>query len=194
MNKLLCAVLAALLCPAVASAADESQSLYDQASYRPLVSEEKAYRLGDVLTVIVQEAATASTSADSRAQRSTAVSAEIGSNRAGPHSAAANAATDADGGGRTQRSGRLLATLSVRVTGLTPGGDLVVQGQQVLTINGESQSIVLSGVVRPRDVGDGNTVLSSRIAEARIEFDGEGFIADKSRPSWISRFLSALGF
>jgi flagellar L-ring protein precursor FlgH len=37
-------------------------------------------------------------------------------------------------------------------------------------------------------------VLSSRIAEARIEFDGEGFIADKSRPSWISRFISALGF
>jgi flagellar L-ring protein FlgH len=142
----------------------------------------------------VQEAAIASTSADLRAQRNTTLGAEIGSNRVGPHGVAANAGTGADGGGRTQRSGRLLATLTVRVTGLTAGGDLVVQGQQVLTINGESQSIVLSGVVRPRDVGDGNTVLSSRIADARIGFDGEGFIADKSRPSWISRFISALGF
>ena len=101
--------------------------------------------------------------------------------------------TDSDGGGRTQRSGRLLATLSVRVVEVGPQGELLVQGRQDLRINGETQSISLSGLVRPRDVAENNTVPSSRIADARVEFDGEGFVSDKSRPGWTSRLLAALG-
>jgi flagellar L-ring protein precursor FlgH len=81
----------------------------------------------------------------------------------------------------------------VRVTGLTPNGDLTVQGEQELLLNGERQLIVLSGVVRPRDIAENNTVSSSRLADARIEFDGEGFIADKSKPGWIARFFAAIG-
>jgi flagellar L-ring protein precursor FlgH len=48
--------------------------------------------------------------------------------------------------------------------------------------------------VRPRDIGENNTVLSTRIADARISFDGEGFIADKSKPNWLTRLLSLIGF
>ncbi len=176
------------------AAGEEAQSLYDQARYRPLVSEQKAWAVGDVLTVVVQEVSSATAAADSRAQRQTGVSGSVGSNHTGIHRASANAATDNDGGGRTQRSGRLLATVTVRVTGQLPNGDLTIQGVQVLTLNGEKQSIGLSGVVRQRDIAADNSVPSSRIADARIEFDGEGFIADKSKPSWISRFLSAIGF
>ena len=66
-------------------------------------------------------------------------------------------------------------------------------GQQSLKINGEQQLITLSGVVRPRDVGADNTVLSSRIAEARIQFDGKGFVTDRSKPGWLARLLSYLG-
>ena len=188
------AAAALSLIAGLAAANDEAQSLYDQARYRPLVSEQKAWAIGDVLTVVVQEVSTATAAADSRAQRQTGVTGQVGSNKTGIHRATANVATDNDGGGRTQRSGRLLATLTVRVTGQLPNGDLAVQGAQIVTLNGEKQSIALSGVVRPRDIAPDNSVPSSRIADARIEFDGEGFMADKSKPSWISRFLSAIGF
>jgi flagellar L-ring protein FlgH len=197
MKRIRMLVVASLVVSAgvcAGTSANESQTLFDPATYKPLVAEVKAYRPGDVLTVVVQESATATTAADSRAQRNTGVSAQVGSNKVGPHSVAANATSESDGGGRTQRSGRLLATLSVRVVEVMSNGDLVVQGQQRLVINGEEQSIALSGIVRPRDIGENNTVLSTRIADARISFDGEGFIADKSKPNWLTRLLSLIGF
>jgi len=192
MFAALASVVASCACHATDATAP--QSLFDPVTYKPLVAEVKAFRPGDVLTVVVQESATATTAADSRAQRNTGISAQVGSNKTGPHSIAGNASSESDGGGRTQRSGRLLATLSVRVLEVTGNGDLVIQGQQRMAINGEEQSIALSGIVRPRDIGDNNTVLSTRIADARITFDGEGFIAEKSKPSWLSRFLGFIGF
>ena len=185
--------LGAALAFGPAARADDAVSMFDERSYRSLVAESKAFRPGDVLTVLIQENASAVSSADSRAQRNTAVTGTVGSTDTGPHTGRASAGTDSDGGGRTQRSGRLLATLSVRVVEVGPQGELLVQGRQDLRINGETQAITLSGVVRPRDVADNNTVSSSRIADARVEFDGEGFVSDKSKPGWIWRLLSALG-
>lgn len=176
-----------------AAAADDAQSLFDAQTYRPLVAEDKAYRLGDILTVIVQETASATTAADSRADRKAAVAVEVGSSKVGTHTAHASAATEADGGGRTQRSGRLTALLSVRVVEVAANGDLTIHGDQRIVVNGEEQTITLRGVVRPRDIGENNTVPSARIAQATIHYDGEGFIADKSRPGWVSRLLTLLG-
>jgi flagellar L-ring protein precursor FlgH len=173
--------------------ADDAVSMFDERSYRSLVAESKAFRPGDVLTVLIQENASAVSSADSRAQRTTAVTGTVGSTDTGLHTGRASAGTDSDGGGRTQRSGRLLATLSVRVVEVGPQGELLVQGRQDLRINGEVQAIGLSGLVRPRDIAENNTVPSSRVAEARVEFDGEGFVSDKSKPGWIARLLAALG-
>jgi flagellar L-ring protein FlgH len=76
---------------------------------------------------------------------------------------------------------------------IEPNGNLKVSGQQSLRINGEEQLITLSGVVRPRDVADDNSVLSSRIADARIRFDGKGFVTDQSKPGWLARLFQYLG-
>jgi flagellar L-ring protein precursor FlgH len=188
------ALSAAVALAAVAEPSKDGESMLDPQTYRPLVSEDKAYRVGDVLTVVVRETASASTGADSRADRKATVSAEVGSNKVGTHSASAGASTDNEGGGRTQRSGKLTAQLSARVIEVLANGDLSIHGQQRITVNGEEQTIRLSGIVRTRDIGENNTILSGRIAGADIEFDGEGFIADKSRPGWFSRLLSAMGF
>jgi flagellar L-ring protein FlgH len=173
--------------------ADDSVSMFDEQTYRPLVAEHNAFRVGDVLTVVVQEVATASSSADLRSQRSFSVSAAAGTSEAGPYSASADTATQSNGIGRTDRTGRLLAQLSVRVTQVAANGDLVVSGRQSLKINGEEQRIVLSGLVRTRDIADDNTVLSSRIADARIEFDGRGFVSNQSKPGWLAQLFTLLG-
>jgi flagellar L-ring protein precursor FlgH len=168
--------------------------MLDAASYRSLVSEGKAFRTGDILTVVVQEVSSATTAADSAADRKTSFGGEVGSSKVGIVSATAGASTDNSGGGRTQRSGRLAAQLSVRVVEVLPNSDLAIVGHQDIRVNGELQSITLTGVVRQRDIGENNTVLSGRIAGADIRFDGEGFVADKSRPGWITQFLTLLGF
>jgi flagellar L-ring protein FlgH len=175
------------------AAEDEAQTMFNEQTYRSLVAESKAMRVGDVLTVVVQESSSATSSADLRSHRNFSLSAHVDLPRLGKHTGQGGAGSENDGAGRTQRSGRLLAQLSVRVIDQAPNGDLIVSGQQSLQINGEEQLITLSGVVRTRDITDGNTVLSSRIAQARIRFDGEGFVTDQSKPSWIVRLANFLG-
>lgn len=197
MNKalLFSAALAGALLTAHGTRAEDTDasSMLDELAYRSLAAERKAAQVGDVLTVVVQEAATAIASVDLRAQRSFRIAGSGGSSNGSTHSANGSTATESDGSGRTQRSGRLLAQLSVRVTRVNDNGDLQVAGRQSLEINGQEQLITLSGVVRPRDITDGNVILSSRIADARIEFDGKGFVARQSRPGWIAWLLSFLG-
>ena len=189
------AFLACLPSPlqAASPGAGDSGSLLDESTYRPLVSEDKAWRTGDVLTVVVQEAASASSTADLRANRDFTLSAQIAATSYQPRTGSAGTSSASDGAGRTERSGKLLAQLSVRVVGVRPNGDLDVSGEQSLRINGEEQLITLSGIVRTRDITDSNTVLSSRIADARIRFEGKGFVTDQSRPGWLARLFRYLG-
>jgi len=175
------------------TATEEAASMFDEQTYRGLTAESKALRVGDVLTVVVQESASAASSADLHSQRAFTVSAQAATARTGGHSVSAGTGSGSDGTGTTERSGKLLAQLSVRVREVNANGDLVVSGQQSLRVNGEEQRITLSGVVRTRDIGDDNTVLSSRIADARIRFDGAGFVSDQSKPGWLARLFTFLG-
>jgi flagellar L-ring protein precursor FlgH len=175
------------------TAADEAGSMFNPQTYHSLVSEAKALRVGDVLTVVVQETASASSSADLHTQRNFSLSGQASANKHGPYSAAISTGSQSDGTGSTDRSGRLLAQLSVRVLEVNPNGDLVVSGKQSLQINGEQQLITLNGLVRARDIGPDNTVLSSRIADARIQFAGRGFVASQSKPGWLARLFTMLG-
>jgi flagellar L-ring protein precursor FlgH len=184
--------LSGMLAPACF--ADDAHSMFDERSYRSLVAETKAAQVGDVLTVVVQESATAASSTDLHAQRSFTLSGHYDSPSISPvKSASAGHDTASDGTGRTERTGRLLAQISVRVVSINGNGDLEVSGQQRLQINREVQLITLTGVVRQYDIGENNTVLSSRIANADIKFDGKGFVDRQSRPGWIAWLLSFAG-
>src|SRR5207245_2200204 len=100
---------------------------------------------------------------------------------------------DFEGRGSTQRSGRVLGQLTVGVQQVLPNGDLQLAGTQELEINGERQMIRLEGRVRPQDVSDANTVLSTRVADARIAFVGDGVLAERQQPSWWHRLLTWFG-
>ena len=103
------------------------------------------------------------------------------------------AVVDFDGGGRTQRASRLLTTLTVTVQEVLDSGLLRVAGTQSLTVNDELQRVTLEGLVRPLDVTDGNVVLSTRIAQARITYVGEGDLTERGRRAWWRKLLDALG-
>lgn len=94
--------------------------------------------------------------------------------------------------GSTARGGTLEAKMTTRVVEIFPNGNLRIEGRQRIVINGEDQEIVVSGVVRPRDISPDNTVLSTYVADAEIVFNGTGVVGDKQTPGLLTRLLDWL--
>ncbi len=171
-----------------------AESLYQQDTFRPLTADNKAFRVGDVVTVQVLENSSASTNADTTTRRKNGISADLSLSRNPSIAAGVNVAGDFDGGGRTQRTSRLLAQLSVVVTEILSNGDLRLAGQQILYVNDEQQRVNLEGRVRPQDISDGNVVLSTRLADAKITYVGDGDLSERQRRGWWRRIMDWLGF
>ncbi len=169
------------------------QSLYDEKTFRSLTADNKAYRIGDLLTIQVLENSAAQANADTGTRRANNISAQLDRPKLGSVNVGVAVAGNFDGGGQTARAGRLLAQLSVTVREVLPNGDLRVGGEQLLIINDEKQKIELEGRVRPQDVSDGNVVLSTRLADARITYVGQGDVADRQRPAWWRKVIDWLG-
>jgi flagellar L-ring protein precursor FlgH len=93
------------------------------------------------------------------------------------------------GQGTTERQGQLTGSIAVRVVKEMPNGDLFIEGTKVVLINNEEYHLYLSGLVRPTDIGQDNSIASTRIADAQIEFTGRGDLADQQRKGWFGRLL-----
>ena len=177
-------------------------SLYQEQTFRPLTADNKAFRVGDVLTVQVFENSSASASADTGTRRKNDVSAQLSLNRknvngnpvGGNAEVGIGIGGDFDGGGRTQRANRILATLTVTVLEVLPSGELKVAGEQQLAVNEERQQVTLEGRVRPQDISESNVVMSTRIADARITYLGQGDVTERQRRSWWRKFADTIGF
>ncbi|MCP4448130.1 MAG: flagellar basal body L-ring protein FlgH [Myxococcales bacterium] len=93
------------------------------------------------------------------------------------------------GSGQSSRQGSLTATLPVRVKRVMPNGDLYVEGSKVVMVGNEEHHIYVSGIVASRDIDADNSVPSSRIADAEIEYTGRGDISDQQRQGWLARTM-----
>jgi flagellar L-ring protein precursor FlgH len=175
--------------PAHVHAAD----LFLADSYQSLTSDRRAAKPGDIVTVLVYENSTASNTADTSTKTNFAVQGNVSTMFAGSNAAQVGAGDSYGGRGQIQRTGRLLAQISASVTDTTPNGDLIIAGDQAIDVNGEKTRINLQGRVRPVDIAANNTVQSNRLADAKIDYTGEGFITDRARPGLIPRFLGWLG-
>jgi flagellar L-ring protein precursor FlgH len=186
--------VASVLVALAAASSAHAQKLYDEQNYRGLAEDRKAVHVGDIITVQVFEQSSATTSTDTSTQRTNALGAGLslaatGVQRGGSISQSGSF----DGGGTTQRANKLLVTLSVTVRQVLPNGDLVVHGEQSLTVNKEQHKVALDGRVRPQDVGGDNTVLSTRLADAHIEYLGDGDLSDRQTRAWWRQVLDLLG-
>jgi flagellar L-ring protein FlgH len=183
----------ALGCIVLCCASAQATSLYNEATFRPLTADNKAFRVGDILTVQVFENSSASTSSDTGTRRKNNVSASLTRPSGTVSTAGLGVNGDFDGGGQTQRANRVLITLSVSVREVLPNGDLRIAGEQMLNVNQEQQRVTLEGRVRPQDVSDGNVVLSTRLADARITYLGEGEVSQRQQRAWWRKLLDWAG-
>ncbi|MCB9478828.1 MAG: flagellar basal body L-ring protein FlgH [Deltaproteobacteria bacterium] len=165
-----------------------------------LYSDHKARHINDVVTVQVVEESDAKGKAKTKTDKTSTIGAGVDGFFGAEQLAArrnpnlkldtlvgAKTGTKFDGKGETSRSGSLVTTISCLVVDVLPNGNLVVRGERSLTINGEDINMVLTGIVRPRDIASNNVVVSTMIADARIEYFGKGVLADKMNPGWFTR-------
>ncbi|WP_346837611.1 flagellar basal body L-ring protein FlgH [Microbulbifer sp. SAOS-129_SWC] len=166
-------------------------SLYHEESYRALVEDNRAYSVGDTITVMIYEAASATSKADTDANKNSdiSLSATDSHNRVG---AKFSGSSEFNGGGVERRSGEVLARISATVEAILPNGELFLRGDQVIALNNESQVIYVEGRVRKEDISTDNIVLSTRLADSTIRFQGEGLLSKKESPGLISRALEWL--
>ena len=176
-------------------------SLYSpQARFADLVRDPRAAQIGDLVTIVVSDSASAvSTGATATSRKSSAsasVTALAGKTKAaGPltNLLGLDGQSKLDGQGRTSRQTTLTTTLSARVVDVLPNGYLVVQGDKDIAINAERQRVQLRGVVRWNDITPGNQVRSDRLAALEIRIDGKGVVGDSiRRPNFLYRLLLGL--
>jgi flagellar L-ring protein precursor FlgH len=171
-----------------AAAAD----LYRPDKWSAMASDQNARRVGDILTVIVYENASATNSATSGSKRNMRAAGQIAADASFNHSANIGLQSDSSDSGTTGRSGGMVAQISVTVDSVLPNGDLRVSGAQELLINGDKTHIRIKGRVRAADIAN-NSVLSNRLADAMIDYDGTGFVSDSARPGILTRIITWLG-
>jgi len=165
--------------------------------FSDLTSDLRARRVGDIVTILVQEKASAVSSGSVKTQRNSSIQASISAaggitRPTGPLVNLAKAGTSRaiDGQGATTRDTTLTATISAVVTQVLPNGSLVIQGTKNVKINNENQILGLRGLVRPVDLDTTNTVSSDRIAQMDLQVNGKGVVGDSvKRPFILYRLL-----
>jgi flagellar L-ring protein precursor FlgH len=183
-----------LVVTVVGAAAD---SLYVPGKSHNMFADRKASAVGDVVTVLVTESTVATQDGNSQAKRSLDASASGGNGfffnllHIVPK-ASLGGSTKQDGSGSTSRSSKVVSTITVRVSEVTPSGQLMLVGERFIKTNADTQTIKFTGVVRPEDIGPDNTVPSGSVADARIEISGKGPIDRHVRPGFLSRIFQFL--
>jgi flagellar L-ring protein precursor FlgH len=193
VNKFISAWLLMGAAACLAAAPADAQQAEAPLLQRSLFADRKAHRAGDMLTVVVTEAASASASARTSADKQESVFGQINQPDESPWNIDLAFGNDFEGGGQIQRTGKLLAKLAVIVQEVDAHGNLSIVGEQEIRVNNEEQRIALSGVVRPEDIGPDNTIASWRIANARIDFKGEGVLARKQSPGLMTKLFDLFG-
>lgn len=191
-RKLMCLLAWVAVGLAVAPPAPARQSLVDPTTFRGPAADQRAHRVGDVLTVLVLETTRARSQAATGSERDTDLGIALNSPSTN-YSSQLGLQNNSKGAAETSRIGELRAQLTVRVVALEPNGLLRIAGTQLLRVNREEQRIVLSGVVRPEDISAVNTVWSSRIAEAELSLAGKGVVSESQRRNIVSRVFQWLG-
>lgn len=185
--------------PAPVRQARQNSSLWvDNNPGNYLFSDHKARTINDVVTVNIVEQSDAKGKADTKTDKTSTIGAGVDgffgmeqvAARRNPNLkldtlVGAKTGTKFAGKGETSRSGKLVGTISCMVVDVTPNGNLVVRGERRMKINDEDYLMVLSGIVRQRDVAADNSVPSTLVADARIEYLGKGALADKQKAGWF---------
>ncbi len=193
--------------PVVHNPVQDNGAIYQVGYGVRLFEDMKARNIGDIITIVLTESTSASKSASTSTSKDNSVNIAnptllgstpqfgtrgllpLADNRNNTLANSLNSSQDFSGEGDSSQSNSLSGNVTVTVADVLPNGNLVVRGEKWLTLNQGEEYIQISGIVRPVDIGSDNTILSTQVADARITYSGEGFVADSNKMGWLSRFF-----
>jgi flagellar L-ring protein precursor FlgH len=172
-----------------------------RAAYTPLFEDIRARAVGDILTIQINEKIAASKQSGSRVAKDSSLEANGPSIKTPtrvlvkPIEVSANSGTKFEGRGDQSNSNLFTGTIAVTVIDVLPNGNLVVSGEKQIGINQGAEFIRLSGIVNPTTILAGNVVSSTQVAEARLEYRGQGYLDEAQNPGLLTRlFMSVFPF
>ena len=169
-----------------------------------MYTDRKARSVGDILTVVVSESASVSASKRTKTDKKASIDAAVESflwdpaaSQGGMHNGSLpqvkmGGTNNFEGGGEINNKQTISARAAVTVVDVLPNGNLVIEGSRFVSYSGEEQYAILRGIVRPDDVSNANTVASSAIADARVEFISRGTITSNQRNGWFCRVIDII--
>lgn len=169
-----------------------SNSLIDPETYQSLTSDTRSLQVGRPIVILVVESTNAQSVAGTGISNSINFEANSFDNTR-TNGIGVGASGQNEGNGKTVRNGTATTRLSAMITETLPNGVLRISGEQNLLINDENQKILISGLVRVEDITKDNTLLSSRIANAKIEIQGKGVINNAQSQGIITKVMAWLG-
>ena len=183
----------------------QADSLWSKETAVSLFTDHKAKRVGDIITVLVQENNSASRNSSTKTEKKGDISASISSfvtgniqnkifsNNTGDDNASqlpkleTTSQNKFEGSGAVNNSGSINSRFAVRVVDVLPNKNLIIEGVRRTSFSGESQTIILRGTVRPQDVTPVNTVVSYNLADVSIRFKDEGVVNDSQKKGWFGK-------
>ena len=190
-----------------ANGPDNPGSLFAASEQDTLFSDSRARRVGDIVVVKLVENTKAQNKAETTANKKGANDYQVGAlmgqgshgfipflglgptNSVGTPALTTSSTSDLSGTGKTKRENYVTTSLAARVIRVLPGGLLQIEGAREIRVNEETEYMVVRGMVRTKDVSADNSVLSTQIADASIEYYGRGVLADKQKPGWFTRLM-----
>ena len=174
-------------------------AIYHNMQNMELFNDARAHRVGDILTINLVEAMQASKKSETTTSKTDKNS--IGApeflghtlsvHGGNPANSSLDSANSFDGSGSSSQSNVLTGQLTVTVAQRLSNGNLLVRGEKWLTINQGQELIRLSGIVRPQDIGQDNSVDSTRVADARITYTGRGTLDQANTQGWLAKFFNS---
>lgn len=171
-----------------------------------LFSDSKGRQVGDIVTIEIDESASASNTVSTTSSRSSSTKAGVnaafglpldfgmknflGSKKSFSPKLDTNDKESYDGSGDNSREGQVTATIAAIVTSVLPSGNLIVEGHREILVDNEKQIITVSGIVRPKDITATNMISSTKIANAKISYIGKGQLADTTKQGWFHNLFS----
>ena len=180
----------------------QADSLWSKETAVSLYSDHKAKRVGDIITVIVLESNSASRNSSAKTEKKSDINASIsdfinlnladkvfpnGGDKVQSPKLGTTSQSKFEGKGAVNNSGSFNSRFAVRVVDVLPNNNLIIEGVRRTTFSGESQTIILKGTVRPRDVTPLNTVYSYHLADVSIGLKDKGAISDSLKKGWFSK-------
>lgn len=192
------------------ASANNPGSLFAASEVDPLFTDSRARRVGDIVVVKIVENSKAKNKADTTTDKQSTngygVGAAFGRTKvsmfpyvpvptlSGPVGQGnlvleTTSTSGLNATGETKRENTVTSSLAARVTRVLPGGVLQIEGSRQTRVNEETQYMVVTGTIRSKDVAADNSIMSTQIADANIQYYGKGVLADKQKPGWFTRLM-----